>query len=237
MKMLDFLRSVALMLFRRERAEREMEEELRTHVQQRAADLERGGMTREEAERRARIEFGGGEKYKEECRDAMSTRIVYAFLQDLRFCVRTLRKAPGFTTVAVMTLALGIAVNATMFSMVSAFLLRRPPGRDPQGVVVVSSVNPQESYLPDTYPVSAANYLAWRKANDVFAQVAAADEYRSARPLPKLFETFFFGQITPLSFALYSAVPLTIVVISLVAAYLPARRATKVDPLIALRYE
>jgi hypothetical protein len=64
------------------------------------------------------------------------------FRADLRLAFRMLAKKPGFTVVAVLTLALGIAVNATMFSLVSAFLLRRPPVHDPDRIVVVSSVNP-----------------------------------------------------------------------------------------------
>jgi putative ABC transport system permease protein len=99
--------------------------------------------------------------------------------RDLRLAVRMLMKNRGFTVVAVLTLALGIAVNATMFSLVSAFLLRRPPGRVPQRIVVISSVNPNEDFLPDAFPVSAANYLAWRGANHVFRDTAAADEERS----------------------------------------------------------
>jgi predicted permease len=176
----ESMRTALLALFHRERAESELDEELRAHIEQRAEDLVRDGMAPEEAKRRARIDLGGGEKYKEECREAMGTHVVDALLQDLRFCARMLRKAPSFTAVAVLTLGLGIAVNATMFSMVSTFLLRRPPGSDPRHVVVVSSVNPESSYLPDTNPVSAANYLAWRKTNDVFEEMAAADEWRTA---------------------------------------------------------
>src|SRR5712671_6976037 len=98
---------------------------------------------------------------------------------DLRLAIRMLLKKPGFTAAAVVTLALGIAVNATMFSMVSAFLLRRPPGRDPERVAVVSSVNPAPGFQADANPVSAPNYFSWREANHVFAETAAADEYRT----------------------------------------------------------
>lgn len=101
-------------------------------------------------------------------------------LKDLRLAFRVLGKNPGFTVLAVLTLALGIAVNATMFSGVSAFLLRRPPGHHPDRVAVVSSVNPNGTSFADVSPVSAPNYLAWRATNHVFAEVAAADEFRTS---------------------------------------------------------
>jgi putative ABC transport system permease protein len=81
--------------------------------------------------------------------------------------------------VAVLTLALGIAVNATMFSLVSAFVLRRPAAANPDRVIVVSSVSPSGGFLPDANNVSPPNYLAWRQANDVFTDLAAADQFRS----------------------------------------------------------
>lgn len=100
-------------------------------------------------------------------------------VQDLRYAVRQLRKNLGFTCIAVLTLGLGIAINATMFSMVSAFLLRRPPGREPERVAVVSTVDPAQGFQADASPVSVPNYLAWREANHVFADMAAANEYRT----------------------------------------------------------
>ncbi|HKW64129.1 MAG TPA: ABC transporter permease [Candidatus Acidoferrum sp.] len=166
-------------VMRRSRMERDMDAELAFHIEALAEDLVRGGVPREEALRRARIEFGGIERVKEEAREARGVSFFDGLTQDFQYAVRTLRKSPGFTAVAVLTLALGIAVNATMFSMVSAFLLRRPPGREPNRVVVISGVNPAQGFQSDLNGVSAPNYMAWREANHVFEEVAAADEYRT----------------------------------------------------------
>ena len=104
---------------------------------------------------------------------------MHTIVQDLRYGIRQLVKNPGFTAISVITLALGIGINATMFSMVSAILLRRPPGRDPDGVAVVTGIDPAGGYMPDTAQVSLPNYLAWRDVNRVFSDMAAADESRT----------------------------------------------------------
>jgi predicted permease len=163
----------------RARIEREMDAELRFHIEQYTEDLMRGGVAREEAMRRARIEFGGVERAKEECREARGVSLLDGVAQDFTFAARTLSKSPGFTSIAVLTLALGIAVNVTMFSLVSAFLLRRPPGQEPSRIVVISGVNPVQSFQSDLDGVSAPNYLAWRHANHGFSDLAAADENRT----------------------------------------------------------
>src|SRR5438552_13431924 len=165
--------------FRRAEMDNELEAELAAHLELAIEENLRRGMSAEEARRQALIRFGGTEQAKQQHREARGLPVLDILLQDLRYAVRQLLKSPGFTAAAVLTLALGIAVNATMFSLVSAFLLRRPPGRDPEGVAVVSSVNPAPAFHADASLVSAPNYLAWRDANHVFADMAAADEYRT----------------------------------------------------------
>ena len=164
---------------RRLRMENEMDAELRFHIEAFAEDLVRSGVARKEALRRAGIEFGGVERAKEECREARGVSLFDGLMQDFQYAARALRKNPGFTAIAVLTLALGIAVNATMFSLVSAFLLRRPPGREPNRVAVISGISPAQTFQSDLNGVSGPNYLSWRNANDVFEEMAAADEYRS----------------------------------------------------------
>src|SRR6267154_2382292 len=103
MKLLDSLRFRMATLFRRTRINAEMDEELRSHIQHRADDLERFGLDRAEAHRRARIEFGGRERFKEECRESLGRNFIEILIKDVRFSIRVLRKAPGFTIVAVLT--------------------------------------------------------------------------------------------------------------------------------------
>src|SRR3984893_11230778 len=168
-----------MQLFSRHRHYDDLTVSINEHLAERAEELMDGGMSRVEAEQTARREFGNLGLIEQRSREVWQWPTVESLLADVRFALRQLIKSPGFTVTAVATLALGIAVNATMFSLVSAFLLPHLPGRDLQSMVVVSSINPDATFQADTNPVSTANYLQWESDKRVFSEMAAGDEYRN----------------------------------------------------------
>lgn len=158
----SWLRAVAL----RSRLEREMETELRFHIDAFAEDLARSGVPPEEALRRARIEFGGVERTKEECRDARGVNLIESLFQDLRYGLRLLRKNPGFTLLAVLCLALGIGVNTSIFTVLDFTLLRPLPVTEPEQMTILSRASNPEIAYPD--------YVEYRDRSQAFVAMAAS---------------------------------------------------------------
>jgi putative ABC transport system permease protein len=168
MSLLSTLRSVVSALVQRAGVENETDEELRAHVQNRADDLERSGLTRPEAERRARIEFGAPEKFKEECREARGTNFIESLLQDLRFGVRSLASSRGLTSTVILVLALGIGANTAIFSVVNTVLAWPLPYPEPDRLVWFWESQPNLNQAP----FSAADFLDFQSQNRSFEQMA-----------------------------------------------------------------
>ena len=167
MKLLDSLRFRIAALFQSAQLNGEMDEELRSHIQHRADDLERSGLPRAEAERRARIEFGGQARFKEECHEAAGGTFVESLIQDVRFALRLLRKSPGFTAVAVLTLAVAIGANAVVFGVLNALILH--PLNVPQAHSLYGIERGSDLAVNQSYP----DYLDLRDRNRSFEDLAA----------------------------------------------------------------
>ena len=171
MKLLSSVRTFLSYVFHRHDMEHEMEEEFRSHLASRAADLERQGVLKAEAERQAQIEFGGYQKYKEECRETLGTRLLQEFAQDVRYGLRQLGRNPGFTIVAVLTLALGIGANTAMFSFLDAVVLRVLPYPRPGELVAIYQLRQRGETGSIEAPLSAPNALDLQKDSQEFQEI------------------------------------------------------------------
>jgi predicted permease len=154
-------------------AEQQLAAELRYHVERQVEDNIRAGVPEEEARRRVRLEFGGVDQVKEECRDARGTMWVEATLQDLQFAWRTLWKSSGFALAAICTLALGIGANTAIFSVVYAVLLKPLPYAEPGQLVSVAGVVPGMRARFPSMPMRARDFDAYRRSNSVFSGMSA----------------------------------------------------------------
>jgi putative ABC transport system permease protein len=156
-------------LLRRDRFEREMDDEMRFHLEMEVEDRVRGGMSREEAERTAMRDFGAVDRFKDEVRDASGVGWLEEFRQDVRFSLRTLRKNPAFAALAVLTLALGIGANTAVFSVVNSTLLQPLPYPEPDRLVTVWELNERGQEIS----VAGPNFQDWRDLSGSFEAIAA----------------------------------------------------------------
>src|SRR3989441_12312623 len=172
-----------LSLFGKRRLDEELDVELRAHLDALTEANMRRGMSPEEARFAARREFGGLEQTKALYREQRGLPFLETLVQDLRFAVRMLRKSPGFTAVAVLTLALGIGATSAVFSVVDRILLRALPYPEPDRIVRI-----WESSLKRDVPrnlVNPLNFLDWRDHSQSFESMAAISSRSEERRVGK----------------------------------------------------
>src|SRR5882724_13360454 len=165
-------------LFRKERVGRELDEELNSFLEMAAEEKMNEGMSRKDALRAVRLERGNLEVAKEVVRTAGWEFLVETLWQDLRFAARMLRKSPGLTAVAVLTLALGIGANTAIFSVMEAVLLRPLPFPHPEQLAMVWENVHLPHYQNDQNTPAPGNFADWKKGNTTFSGMAAIG-YRS----------------------------------------------------------
>jgi predicted permease len=170
MKLFAYLRSLASTFFRRTQLDDDLEEEFLAHIQRQADDLQRSGLSRSEAERQARIAFGSPVKAKERCRDQRPTFWLETLWRDTTFGCRMLGKSPGFAAVAILTLALGIGANTSIFSVVNGLFLH-PPGINQPDRLVVLRVRYGKLGLKSIV-VSAPDFAQVRDSKSIFQYAA-----------------------------------------------------------------
>ena len=157
-------------LFNKQRKDRECAEEIESHLQMHIEDNLRLGMSAEEARRQAMLKLGGIESTKEAYRDQRSLPLLETLWWDIRYSARQLRKNPGFTTVSVLTLAICIGANLSIFAVIDAILVRSLPFPEPDRLVVVHNAHPSAGI--ERGPATVADYMERRKSIKAFKSVS-----------------------------------------------------------------
>jgi putative ABC transport system permease protein len=167
--------SLLRQLFSRRRLYGDLSDEIQAHLEEKVEELVADGMSRKEAAAAARRQFGNVTLTEQDSREVWRWAAMEDLLMDVRFGARMLRTNPGFTAVAIVTLALGIAANTTIFSAVNGWMLRSPAIKDPGRVVVILSTDPAKGgWGWDQNPVSVPDFIAWRAQNHSFEDMVAS---------------------------------------------------------------
>jgi|GEM_PF-1961299 len=237
--MLTDLRFRLRALFRRTVVEAELDDELRFHFERQVEKYLRSGLTGDQARRRARLDFGGYEQLKEQCRDARGTRGLEALWRDVRFGCRILRKDLGFTAVAVVTLSLALGANAAIFSIVDAVLIRPLPYADPHHLVWMYCKRVDQAKAPFSIAdfERPAGILRLVIAQGLtLATAGIAGGVLASLFLTRLTARLLYGIGAGDATTLWEAACILLGA-ALLACYVPARRAASVDPMVTLRHE
>jgi len=159
-------------LWHRDAMEKQLEKELRFHLEQHTADLIARGLDPTEARRQARLALGGPEQVKEECRDARGTRWAEDLWQDLRYALRTLRQRPAFSAVALVTLGLGIGATTVMFTVINGVLLKPLPYLEPDRLVNVQEKTEKPTRWGSLWAFTYPNFQDCSRASRALAMAA-----------------------------------------------------------------
>jgi putative ABC transport system permease protein len=176
MTILAWVKSLSRNLFRKQRANDELDDEVRGYVEILAEEKMRAGMNPEEARRAARIELGGVEQVKESVREIRAGVWLETFVQDLRYAARMLRRTPGFTAIAVLTLGLGIGANTAIFSFIDAVLYKPLPVKSPEQIVDIYNFEGKNDIDINYIPLSFPDYKDLRDQNQSFDSLLAFAE-------------------------------------------------------------
>jgi predicted permease len=180
MRIFDQLMMRLRMIFRRGKAAAQLDEEMEFHLERQIAENIAAGMSADEARRAALRAFGNPTVVREQTRSTWGWNNVESFLSDLRIGVRTLRRTPGFTTVAILVMALGIGANVALFTVVRGVLLRPLPFQDPGRLLMLyEDTAPSESQAFPYNQVAGGIFDAWNKENDTFSSLALEEDSRT----------------------------------------------------------